>query len=82
MLLQVEQAVKLAQQLVHSGSCPWAIVSIWGMTGQPVNWLDAPATKGLPGEEQNDYSICILPDDECILMVASGKGDSFQTLTP
>lgn len=72
--------MKLAQQLVQSGSCPWAIVSVWGMTGQPVNWLDTPATKGLPAGDQNDYSVWILPDDECILMVASGTADPFQTV--
>ena len=79
-VLQIEQAVKLAQQLVHGGTCPWAIVSVWGMTGQPVSWLETPPNNTLPIEDQNDYSICVLPNDVCILMVASGQGDSFQTV--
>ena len=80
MLLQVEQVVKHAQHLVCSGSCPWAIVSVWGMTDQPVSWLDTPPNKSMPMEAQNDYSICILPGNEYILMVASGNADTFRTV--
>lgn len=80
MSLQVEQVVKSAQQLVCGGTCPWAIVSVWGMTGQPVSWLDTPPNNSMPTEAQNDYSICILPRNEYILMVASGNADPFQTV--
>ena len=78
--VQVEQGLKTAQQLVSDGSCPWAIVSVWGVTGQPVSWLETPANKSMPMDQQNDYSICILPQNEYILMVASGSADPFQTV--
>ncbi len=78
--VQVQQAVKLGQQFVSDGSCPWAIVSAWGFTGQPVSWLGGPANTASDNEGQNDYSIVILPDGTYILLVASGIGDSFQTV--
>ena len=80
MFVQVEKIVKNAQQLVSSGSCPWAIVSVWGMTGQPVSWLDTPPNNSMPMDDQNDYSICILPQNQYILMVASGHADPFWTV--
>lgn len=80
MFVQVEQIVKNAQQLVCNGSCPWAIVSVWGMTGQPVSWLDTPPNKSMLMHDHNDYSICILPQNVYMLMVASGSADPFQTV--
>lgn len=50
------------------------------MTGQPVSWLDTPPNKSMPMDDQNDYSICILPQNQYILMVASGNADAFRTI--
>lgn len=78
--LQVQKAVKLGQQLVHEGKCPWAIVSAWGFKGQPISWIGAPPNSASSIDGENDYSIVILPDEQYMLLVASGSGDSFQTV--
>ena len=68
------------KQVVRDGSCPWAVLSVWGFTDQPVSWLGAPPN-AMPGSGGgNDYSIVILPDNDYMLMVASGPEDSFQTV--
>ena len=72
--------MKLGQQHVKDGNCPWAIVSVWGFAGQPVNFTGAPPTVGAEDECKSDYSIIILPHEEYVLMVASGNGDTFQTV--
>ncbi|DBB08408.1 TPA: hypothetical protein ACH3X3_008561 [Trebouxia sp. C0006] len=77
---QVQKAVKLGQQLVHEGKCPWAIVSAWGFKGQPISWIGAPPNSASSVDGENDYSIVILPDGQYMLLVASGSGDSFQTV--
>lgn len=78
--LQIEEALKSVRQLVRNGSYPWAIVSVLGLTGQPVSWLETPPNRSIPVDEQNDYSICILPQNEYMLMVASGNADPFRTV--
>ena len=78
--LQVQKAVKLGQQLVHEGKCPWAIVSAWGFKGQPISWIGAPPNSASSVDGENDYSIVILPDGQYMLLIASGNGDSFQTV--
>ena len=80
MWLQVQEGLQSVRQLVCDGSYPWAIVSVWGLTGQPVSWLDAPPSRSVLTEGQNDYSICILPHNDYILMVASGNADPFWTV--
>jgi len=77
---QVQKAVKLGQQLVHEGKCPWAIVSAWGFKGQPISWIGAPPSSASSVDGENDYSIVILPDGQYMLLIASGSGDSFQTV--
>jgi hypothetical protein len=77
---QVQKAVKLGQQLVHEGKCPWAIVSAWGFKGQPISWIGAPPNSASSVDGENDYSIVILPDGQYMLLIASGSGDSFQTV--
>jgi len=78
--LQVQEAVKLGQQLVHEGRCPWAIVSAWGFKGQPISWIGASPNSASSIDGENDYSIVILPDGQYMLLIASGSGDSFQTV--
>ena len=78
--LQVQEAVKLGQQLVHEGRCPWAIVSAWGFNGQPISWIGASPNSASSIDGENDYSIVILPDGQYMLLIASGSGGSFQTV--
>ena len=77
---QVRKALEHCQQLVAEGRCPWAILSVWGIMGQPVSWMGSPVNADERGGGENDYSIVILPQKEYMLMIASGQGDSFQTL--
>lgn len=69
-----------AKEHVVQKLCPWAVVSVWGYVGQPITWLDSPPSTGLLTERENDYSIVVLPNDQYILFVVSGSGDSFQTV--
>lgn len=80
MWLQINEGVQCVRQLVSNGGYPWAIVSVWGLTGQPVSWLETPPNRSSLTDGQNDYSICILPHNQYILMVASGNADPFQTV--
>ena len=78
--MQVEQALQSAQEQVAKQLCPWAILSVWGYTDQPMPWLGCPPSSGLVTEKANDYSIVVLPDMQYILFVASSSGDTFQTV--
>lgn len=78
--MQVQEAVKLGRQLVEDSICPWAIVSVWGFTGQPISWMGSPPNSAPSERGQNDYSIVILPGSQYVLLVASGDGDAFQTV--
>ena len=80
LLMQVQEAVKLGRQLVEDSICPWAIVSVWGFTGQPVSWMGSPPNSASSERGQNDYSIVILSGGRYVLLVASGDGDAFQTV--
>ena len=77
---QVRKALEHCQQLVAEGHCPWAILSVWGFTGQPISWLGSLVNSPENAGGENDYSIVVLPQKQYMLMVASGQGDSFQTI--
>lgn len=79
-MVQVEQALQSARKHVADRICPWAVMSVWGYASHPMPWMDSPPASGAQSERENNYCVVVLPNDQYIMFVASGSGDSFQTV--
>lgn len=70
-------AITLCRDEVSRGACPWAAVMVWGFVDAPVSWQGAEHGRGPIMGGENDYILLVLPEDQYVLFVSAGEGDSF-----